>query len=101
MMRNLAGAPDAFGGGGHRHIGDAERGEGVEDRVHDTRGAGDGAAFADTLGAEWVCRARDGAENRPVSGSISNLADIAAIGKAGWSEENPPGPCTLTPSSDG
>src|SRR5262249_5185998 len=47
-------APDALGGGGHRHVGDAERGEGVEDRVHHCRGRSDGAAFADTFGAERV-----------------------------------------------
>jgi enoyl-CoA hydratase/carnithine racemase len=47
-------APDAFGGGGHWQIDDAERGEGVEDRVHDGRRRGDGAAFAETFGAEWV-----------------------------------------------
>src|SRR5436309_14454058 len=55
-------APDALWGSGHRDVGDAERGEGVEDRVHYRRRAGDGAAFADTFGAQWVCRAGDGAE---------------------------------------
>ena len=39
-------APDALGGGRHWHIGDAERGEGVEDCVHYGRRRGDGAAFA-------------------------------------------------------
>jgi hypothetical protein len=50
----LEGAPDALGGGGHRHIDDAERGEGVEDRVHYCGRRGDGAAFADTFDAERV-----------------------------------------------
>jgi len=47
-------APDAFGGGGHWQIGDADGGGGVEDRVHDGRRRGDGAAFAETFGAEWI-----------------------------------------------
>ena len=55
-------APDALRGGGHWDVGDAERGEGVEDRIHDGRGCSDGAAFADTLGAERVRRTGDRAE---------------------------------------
>jgi hypothetical protein len=43
---------DALGSGGNWHIGDAERSEGVEDCVYEGRGRGDGAAFAETFGAE-------------------------------------------------
>ena len=52
----MDGAPDALGGGGHWDVGDAERGEGVEDCVHHCGGRGDGAAFAHAFGAQWVCR---------------------------------------------
>ena len=55
-------APDALGGGGHRHVGNAERGEGIEDRVHHGGSARDGATFADTFGAQRVGRARHRAE---------------------------------------
>ena len=54
-------APDALGGGRHRHIGDAERGERVEDRAHGCRRRSDRAAFAHTLGAQRVGCAGDGA----------------------------------------
>ena len=52
LRSRAKGAPDALRGGRHRQVGDAERGEGVEDRVHYRRCAGDRAAFADTFGAE-------------------------------------------------
>jgi len=42
-------APDALGGGRHWHVGNAERAERVEDRIHDRRCRGDGAAFADSF----------------------------------------------------
>src|SRR5271166_3685679 len=56
------GAPDAVRGGGHRDVGDPKRGQRVEDRIDHRRRAGNRAAFADTFDAEWVGRARDGAE---------------------------------------
>ncbi len=62
----------------------------VEDCVHDRRRRGDGAAFADTLGAERVCRARDRAEIdrdpaamcRPRDGVIRQCSgqQLAAVG---------------------
>src|SRR5262249_24362004 len=84
-------APDAFGGGEHRHAGDAERSERVEVRVHDDRRRGDGAAFADVLDAERVCRARDraevdrgpgqcvGARRGPFDRPFANVATITTV----------------------
>ena len=51
-------APDAFGGGGRGQVGDAERGEGVEDRVHDRGRAGYGAAFADRSLSDHIAAMR-------------------------------------------
>src|SRR4029077_14956046 len=62
LRSRAKGAPDALRGRRHRQVGDADRGEGVEDRVHYRRCAGDRAAFADTFGAERVRGAGDGAE---------------------------------------
>jgi len=67
----LAGAPDALWGGGHRHIGDAERGERVEDRVHHRRRRSDGDVFAHTFGAKGIRRARDRAESTVTRGNVS------------------------------
>jgi hypothetical protein len=46
MRRNFASRARCARGGGHGEVGDAERGEGVEDRVHHCRRRSDRAAFA-------------------------------------------------------
>src|SRR5262245_45809744 len=50
----LDGGPDALGGVGHVEVRDAERGEGVDDGVHDGRRADDAAGLADAFRAERV-----------------------------------------------
>ena len=56
------GTPNSFGRRGHWKISDVASAEGIEDRVHHCRRAGDGAAFAGTFGAERVGGAGDRAE---------------------------------------
>ena len=45
-------------GGGHGEVGDAERGEGVQDCVHDRGRAGYGAAFADRSLSDHIAAMR-------------------------------------------
>src|SRR5258708_11667975 len=52
--------PDLFRRRGHFDLFDAERAQGVDDRIHDGRRAADRAEFADALRAKWIDLARRG-----------------------------------------
>src|ERR1700731_2366017 len=54
LLRGADGAPQALGGGRHRHVANAERLQRVDKRVADRRHRADGAGFAGALDAERV-----------------------------------------------
>src|SRR5262245_39551542 len=58
LLGGLDRAPDLLGGGRHRQVGDAERGQRVDDRVDHRGRHADRAALADALDAARVVGAR-------------------------------------------
>jgi hypothetical protein len=64
-------APEAFGGGGHLDVADAERGEGVDEGVAHRWRRADIAGFTSTLDAEGLVLVGTGLLSQSIADRVS------------------------------